>query len=338
MKALISGVTGQDGSYLAELLLAKGYEVHGIIGRAMRPNTQRIEHLLSTGSRRRLHLHTSHLSDSVGLVDLIRSVRPDEIYHLAAQSSVSLSFDRPEYTGDVTALGTVRFLEAIRAVDREIRFYQASTSEIFGATSPPQNEASALHPRSPYAVAKLYSHWMTRNYREAYGMYAVNGILFNHESPRRGERFVTRKISLGVARIAEGLQRHFDLGNVAARRDWGYAPEYVDGMWRMLQQDTPDDFVLGTGTSYSVEDFARFAFEAVGLDWRDHVRFDSTNVRPTDIDGMVADPSKAKRHLGWAAVVKAPELARIMVDADLEMVRSWTGSGRPTSGLTSGSA
>ena len=321
MRALITGITGQDGSYLAELLLAKGYEVHGLVRRTSTPSTERIGHLQAGEASSRLHLHAGDLGEPVGLVNLIRSVRPHEVYNLAAQSHVRISFDSPEYTGDTTGIGTVRLLEAIRSVDPGIRFYQASSSELFGATSPPQNEDATFHPRSPYAVAKLYSYWITRNYREAYGMYAVNGILFNHESPRRGENFVTRKISLAAARIAKGLQTSLDLGNLAARRDWGYAPEFVDGMWRMLQADEPDDFVLGTGTSYSVEDFVTHAFEAVQLNWRDYVIFDSANLRPSEVDNLVADASKAEKQLGWKATTTTPELATIMVEADLEFVQ-----------------
>lgn len=322
MRALITGITGQDGSYLAELLLTKGYEVHGVVRRASTPSTSRIEHLLSDEKNRdRLHLHSGDLGEAVGLANLLRKVQPHEVYNLAAQSHVGISFDTPESTGDITGLGTVRLLEAIRSVDPGIRFYQASSSELFGLTSPPQSEIASFHPRSPYAVAKLYSYWITRNYRESYGMYAVNGILFNHESPRRGENFVTRKISLAAARISLGLQEKLDLGNLAARRDWGYAPEFVDGMWRILQADEPDDFVLGTGTSYSVEDFARHAFEAVGLDWHDHVVFDPKNLRPSEVDDLVADASKAARVLGWKANVSTPELARIMVEADVQLWR-----------------
>ena len=321
MKALITGVTGQDGSYLAELLLEKGYEVHGIVRRTSTPSTSRIQHLLADPSTvKRFHLHTGDLGEAVGLVNLLRSIQPHEVYNLAAQSHVRVSFDSPESTGDITGLGTVRLLEAIRAVDSGIRFYQASSSELFGATHPPQGEDTVFHPRSPYAVAKLYSYWITRNYREAYGMYAVNGILFNHESPRRGENFVTRKISLAAARISLGLQGSLDLGNLAARRDWGYAPEFVDGMWRMLQADEPEDFVLGTGTSYSVEDFARYAFEAVDLDWKKYVTFDPSNLRPSEVDDLVADASKAEAKLGWKPKIVTPDLARLMVEADREAV------------------
>lgn len=323
MRALITGVTGQDGSYLAELLLEKGYEVHGLIRRTSTPSTARLRHLLGEDGEPRagLHLHHGDLGESVGLVNLLRAVGPHEVYNLAAQSHVRISFDTPESTGDITGLGTIRLLEAIRAVDPGIRFYQASSSELFGATPPPQSEETPFHPRSPYAVAKLYSYWATRNYREAYGMFAVNGILFNHESPRRGENFVTRKISLGAARIAAGLQEGLELGNLSARRDWGYAPEFVEGMWRMLQAAEPRDVVLGTGTSYSVEDFARFAFEHVGLDWREHVRFDENQLRPSEVNDLVADATLAHSTLGWKANVETPELARIMVEADLAALR-----------------
>lgn len=319
VRALITGVTGQDGSYLAELLLEKGYEVHGLIRRSSTPSTARIQHLLGDGATPRagLHLHHGDLGEPVGLVNLLRAVGPHEVYNLAAQSHVRISFDTPESTGDITGLGTIRLLEAIRSVDPGIRFYQASSSELFGATPPPQSEEAPFHPRSPYAVAKLYAYWATRNYREAYGMFAVNGILFNHESPRRGENFVTRKISLGAARIAAGLQEDLKLGNLSARRDWGYAPEFVEGMWRMLQTPEPRDVVLGTGTSYSVEDFTRFAFEHVGLDWSEHVRFDENQFRPSEVHDLVADSTLAQSTLGWKANVKTPELARIMVEADL---------------------
>lgn len=322
MRALITGITGQDGSYLAELLLDKRYEVHGVVRRTSTSSTSRINHLLSDEQNRdRLHLHSGDLGEGVGLANLLRKVQPHEVYNLAAQSHVGISFDTPESTGEITGLGTVRLLEAIRSVDPGIRFYQASSSELFGLTSSPQSETAVFHPRSPYAVAKLYSYWITRNYRESYGMYAANGILFNHESPRRGENFVTRKISLAAARISLGLQEKLDLGNLAARRDWGYAPEFVDGMWRILQADEPDDFVLGTGTSYSVEDFARHAFGAVGLDWHDHVVFDPKNLRPSEVDDLVADASKAARVLDWKANVSTPELARIMVEADVQLWR-----------------
>jgi len=317
-RALITGITGQDGSYLAELLLDKGYEVHGLIRRASTFNTARIDHLYRDphDPEARLFLHYGDLSDGSRLVTLLSQIQPDEIYHLAAQSHVRVSFDEPEHTGDTTGLGTTRLLEAVRISDLPVRFYQASSSEMFGATPPPQNEETLFHPRSPYGAAKVYAYWMTRNYREAYGIYAVNGILFNHESPRRGETFVTRKITMAVARIAEGQQDELHLGNLDARRDWGYAPEYVEGMWRMLQADTPDDYCLATGTSYSVGDFVRVAFEHAGLDWERHVRFDPRYLRPSEVDDLIGDASKAKAELGWEAKVHTPELARLMVDAD----------------------
>jgi len=317
-RALITGITGQDGSYLAELLLDKGYEVHGLIRRASTFNTARIDHLYRDphDPEARLFLHYGDLSDGSRLVTLLSQIQPDEIYHLAAQSHVRVSFDEPEHTGDTTGLGTTRLLEAVRISELPVRFYQASSSEMFGATPPPQDEQTLFHPRSPYGAAKVYAYWMTRNYREAYGIYAVNGILFNHESPRRGETFVTRKITMAVARIAEGQQDELHLGNLDARRDWGYAPEYVEGMWRMLQADTPDDYCLATGTSYSVGDFVRVAFEHAGLDWERHVRFDPRYLRPSEVDDLIGDASKAKRALGWEAKVHTPELARLMVDAD----------------------
>jgi GDPmannose 4,6-dehydratase len=317
-RALITGITGQDGSYLAELLLDKGYEVHGLIRRASTFNTARIDHLYRDphDPEARLFLHYGDLSDGSRLVTLLSQIQPDEIYHLAAQSHVRVSFDEPEHTGDTTGLGTTRLLEAVRISELPVRFYQASSSEMFGATPPPQNEEALFHPRSPYGAAKVYAYWMTRNYREAYGIYAVNGILFNHESPRRGETFVTRKITMAVARIAAGQQDELHLGNLDARRDWGYAPEYVEGMWRMLQAATPDDYCLATGTSHSVGDFVRVAFEHAGLDWERHVRFDPRYLRPSEVDDLIGDASKAKRVLGWEAKVHTPELARLMVDAD----------------------
>ena len=321
-RALITGITGQDGSYLAELLLEKGYEVHGLIRRASTFNTARIDHLYRDphDPEARLFLHYGDLSDGSRLTTLLQQIEPDEIYHLAAQSHVRVSFDEPEHTGDTTGIGTTRLLEAVRIAKLPVRFYQASSSEMFGATPPPQSETTQFHPRSPYGAAKVYAYWMTRNYRDAYGIYAVNGILFNHESPRRGETFVTRKITMAVARIAAGLQTELHLGNLDARRDWGYAPEYVEGMWRMLQADEPDDYVLATGTSYSVGDFVRFAFEHAGLDWEEHVRFDPRYLRPTEVDDLIGDPRKATEGLGWTAKVHTPELARIMRDADRELL------------------
>ncbi|MFG1622972.1 GDP-mannose 4,6-dehydratase [Kribbella sp. NPDC049227] len=318
-RAFVTGITGQDGSYLAELLLAKGYEVHGLIRRASTFNTRRIDHLYEDphAKDKRLFLHYGDLTDGSRLVTLLASIQPTEVYHLAAQSHVRVSFDEPEYTGDTTGMGTTRLLEAIRMIGLDCRFYQASSSEMFGATPPPQNEETPFYPRSPYGAAKLYSYWMTRNYREAYDMFAVNGILFNHESPRRGETFVTRKISRAVARIKLGLEQRVYLGNLEACRDWGYAPEYVEGMWRMLQHDTPADYVIATGTSYSVRDFVSLAFDHVGLDWEQYVDYDARYERPTEVDSLIGDASKATTELGWKAQVHVPELVRIMVDADL---------------------
>jgi GDPmannose 4,6-dehydratase len=317
--ALITGITGQDGSYLAELLLSKGYEVHGIIRRSSSFNTERIDGIYQDPheSGRRLTLHFGDLADGTGLVALLNKIKPDEVYHLGAQSHVRVSFDMPEYTGDVTGLGTVRLLEAIRATGTDTRFYQASSSEMFGATPPPQNEDTPFWPRSPYGAAKVYGYWITRNYREAYGMFAVNGILFNHESPRRGETFVTRKITRAVARIKAGLQDELFLGNLDAVRDWGYAPEYVEGMWRMLQADAPTDYALATGTDYSVKDFVQLSFGHAGLDWEKHVRYDERYERPTEVDALIGDSSRAKEILGWEAKVHTPELVQIMVDADI---------------------
>ncbi|MFD0037481.1 GDP-mannose 4,6-dehydratase [Streptomyces anulatus] len=317
--ALITGVTGQDGSYLAELLLDKGYTVHGLIRRSSSFNTERIDHIYQGPEEpeRSFVLHHADLTDGVALVNLLRDIQPDEVYNLGAQSHVRVSFDAPLYTGDVTGLGTVRLLEAVRASGIQTRVYQASSSEMFGASPPPQNEGTRFHPRSPYSVAKVYSYWATVNYREAYGMFAVNGILFNHESPRRGETFVTRKITRGVARIKAGLQDRLHLGNLDAVRDWGYAPEYVDAMWRMLQCDTPDDYVVATGEGVSVRQFLEFAFEHAGLDWREHVRYDPKYERPSEVDALIGDASKAEELLGWKPEVKSRELARIMVDADI---------------------
>lgn len=322
--ALITGITGQDGSYLAELLLSKGYTVHGLIRRASTFNTHRIDHLYRDphDPASKLFLHYGDLSDGARLVTLLAEIHPQEVYHLAAQSHVRVSFDEPEHTGDVTGIGTTRLLEAIRMIGLDCRFYQASTSEMFGATPPPQREDTPFYPRSPYGAAKLYSYWMVRNYREGYGMFATNGILFNHESPRRGETFVTRKITRAVADIASGRADHVFLGNLDAVRDWGYAPEYVEGMWRMLQADEPDDFVLATGHAYTVRDFVEAAFGHAGLDWEKHVRFDDRYLRPTEVDALIGDASKARNVLGWEPRVLTPELARIMVDADIERVRA----------------
>jgi GDPmannose 4,6-dehydratase len=321
-RALITGITGQDGSYLTELLLAKGYEVHGIIRRASTFNTERIDHIYQDphGNDRRVFLHYGDLSTGEQLSNLIYNMRPDEIYHLGAQSHVRVSFDMPEFTGDVTGLGTARILEAVRNSGIKCRFYQAGSSEMFGSAPPPQDENTPFHPRSPYGAAKLYSHWMSVNYREAYGMFSANGILFNHESPRRGETFVTRKITRAVARIHSGKQSKLYLGNLDARRDWGYAPEYVEGMWRILQQDHPSDYVLGTGEAHTVREFAEEAFGYVGLDWREYVELDPRYLRPSDVDFLLADAQKAHRDLGWAPNVRFKELVRIMVDADFEAI------------------
>jgi GDPmannose 4,6-dehydratase len=318
--ALVTGITGQDGSYLAELLLSKGYDVHGLIRRASTFNTERIDGIYQDphDAGRRLFLHYGDLHDGVGLVNLLHAVAPDEVYHLGAQSHVKVSFEMPDYTGDVTGLGTIRLLEAIRAAGISTRFYQASSSEMFGAAPPPQNEQTPFHPRSPYGVAKVYAYWATVNYRESYDMFAVNGILYNHESERRGETFVTRKITRAVARIKAGLQEKLYLGNLAAKRDWGYAPEYVDAMWRMLQADEPSDYVVATGVSYSIEKFAQFAFEHAGLDWHDFVVSDDpAYVRPAEVDHLLGDASKARAELNWTAKTHTPELARLMVDADI---------------------
>ncbi|MGW5072970.1 GDP-mannose 4,6-dehydratase [Rhodococcus sp. NPDC004095] len=323
-RALITGITGQDGSYLAEFLLAKDYEVHGIIRRASTFNTGRIEHLYVDPHTpdARLHLHYGDLLDGSRLVTLLAEIAPDEVYNLGAQSHVRVSFDEPELTSESTALGTVRLLEAIRHVGLNCRFYQASSSEMFGSSPPPQNENTALHPRSPYGTAKLFSYWSTRNYREAYGMFTVNGILFNHESPRRGETFVSRKITRAVARIRAGLDEHVYLGNIDAVRDWGYAPEYVDGMWRMLQADAPDEYVLATGTGYSVREFLTVAFDLVGLDWERYVRFDDRYRRPAEVDIVIGDAAKAHAVLGWKPQVLMPELVKIMVEADIRALES----------------
>ena len=334
-RALITGVTGQDGSYLAELLLGKGYEVHGVIRRASTFNTARIDHLYRDphDPAARMFLHYGDLTDGSRLTTLMSKVRPDEVYHLAAQSHVRVSFDEPDHTGDTTGLGTTRLLEAIRNTGLECRFYQASSSEMFGATPPPQHEQTPFHPRSPYGAAKLYAYWMTRNYREAYSMYAVNGILFNHESPRRGETFVTRKITRGVARIAAGLDQHLYLGNLDAVRDWGYAPEFVEGMWRMLQADQPRDYVLATGAACTVKEFVQASFEHLDLNWERHVRFDGRYLRPTEVDALVGDASKVSRDLGWRATVHSRELAEIMVQADVQALAAEQGQGPVDAGL-----
>jgi GDPmannose 4,6-dehydratase len=319
-KALITGITGQDGSYLAEFLLAKGYEVHGLIRRSSSFNTRRIDHLYVDphDPQARFFLHYGDLSDAGQIGHLIYNIQPEEVYHLAAQSHVRVSFDMPEYTGDVTGLGVTRLLEVIRRSGIKTRFYQASSSELFGASPPPQDEKTPMLPRSPYAVAKLYGYWMVRNYREAYGLYAVNGILFNHESPRRGETFVTRKITRALARIKLGLQQKLYLGNLEARRDWGYAPDFVEAMWLMLQQDSVEDYVIATGESHSVREFLEEAFSYQDLDWREFVEIDPRYFRPTEVDALSGDAGKARRLLGWQPRVSFKELVRIMVDADLQ--------------------
>ena len=321
-KALITGITGQDGSYLAELLLHKGYEVHGLIRRASTFNTERIDHIYQDPHEpnARLFLHYGDLANGEQLNNLIYNVKPDEIYHLGAQSHVRVSFDTPEYTGDVTGLGTTRILEAIRRSGIKTRFYQASTSEMFGAVPPPQNESTPFRPRSPYSCAKLYAYWMVVNYREGYNLFACNGILFNHEAPRRGETFVTRKITRAIANIIAGKQKKLYLGNLKAKRDWGYAPEYVEAMWLMLQQDHPEDYVIGTGESHSVQEFLEEAFAYVDLDWQEYVEIDPRYFRPTEVDFLLADPSKARKELGWEPKVTFKELVRIMVDADMEAI------------------
>ncbi|MCX4917564.1 GDP-mannose 4,6-dehydratase [Streptomyces sp. NBC_00687] len=320
--ALITGVTGQDGSYLAELLLAKGYQVHGLVRRSSSFNTERIDHIYQgpQEAERNFVLHHADLSDGVALVNLLREIQPDEVYNLGAQSHVRVSFDAPLYTGDVTGLGPLRLLEAIRASGVETRIYQASSSEMFGSTPPPQNEDTPFHPRSPYGAAKVFGYWTTVNYREAYGMFAVNGILFNHESPRRGETFVTRKITRAVARIKAGLQDRLYLGNLDAVRDWGYAPEYVEAMWRMLQHDEATDYVVATGVPATVRQFVETAFTHAELDWNEHVRYDPKYERPSEVDALIGDASKAQELLGWKPTVLVDELARIMVDADVQQV------------------
>ncbi|MDQ1204479.1 GDP-mannose 4,6-dehydratase [Microbacterium sp. SORGH_AS_0862] len=319
-RALITGITGQDGSYLAELLLSKGYEVHGIIRRASTFNTHRIDHLYTDPHNpdTKLFLHYGDLSDGARMVTLLSEINPDEVYNLAAQSHVRVSFDEPEHTADTTGTGTIRLLEAVRLSGISTRFYQASTSELYGATPPPQSETTPFYPRSPYAAAKLYSYWITKNYREAYDMFAVNGILFNHESPRRGETFVTRKITRAVARIKAGVQKDIYLGNLDSIRDWGYAAEYVEGMWRILQADEPEDFVLATGVGYTIKDFLETAFGHVGLDWQEFVKFDERYLRPTEVDALIGDPAKAADKLGWVPTIDGKELAKLMVDADVE--------------------
>jgi len=323
-KALITGITGQDGSYLAELLLEKGYEVHGLIRRSSSFNTSRIDHLYQDPhiSERKLFLHFGDMTDGVVLTNLIYGIKPDEVYNLAAQSHVKVSFEVPDYTGQVDAIGTIRLLEAIRSSGVETRFYQASTSELFGSTPPPQSESSVFSPRSPYGAAKLYSYWVVKNYREGYGLHATNGILFNHESPRRGETFVTKKITRAAAKIKAGKQEKLFLGNLDAVRDWGYAKEYVESMWLMLQQDKSDDFVIATGVGATVRDFCETTFGELDLDWKKYVEIDERYQRPTEVDALIGDPSKAERELGWKAKTHWDELAKLMVRADLAEEKS----------------
>jgi GDPmannose 4,6-dehydratase len=320
--ALVTGVTGQDGSYLAELLLSKGYEVHGLIRRASSFNTARLDPIYKDPHESGVHfrMHYGDLSDSGSLVNLVRELQPDEIYHLGAQSHVKVSFEVPEYTADATGMGTVRMLEAIRSSGLETRFYQAGSSEMFGQTPPPQDEKTPFYPRSPYGAAKVYAHWITVNYREAHGLFASNGILFNHESPRRGETFVTRKITRAVARIKAGLQDKLYLGNLDAKRDWGYAPEYVEAMWLMLQQDEPDDYVIATGEAHTPREFAEIAFDHAGLDWQQYVEVDPQYFRPSEVDYLLGDSSKARRALDWEPRTGFADLVRLMVDADVALL------------------
>ena len=323
-KAFITGVTGQDGSYLAELLLEKGYEVHGLIRRSSSFNTARIDHIYQDPHtpNPKLFLHYGDLTDGVNMTNLIHQIQPTEVYNLGAQSHVQVSFTMPQYTAQVDAVGAVALLESIRASGVKCRYYQASTSELYGSTPPPQNELSAFRPRSPYAAAKLMAYWSTVNYREAYGVHATNGILFNHESPRRGETFVTRKITRAAARISAGSKEKLYLGNLDAVRDWGYAKEYVESMWLMLQQDKSDDYVVATGVGTTVREFAQATFEQVGLNYKDHIEMDKRYVRPTEVDALIGDPSKAARVLGWKAKTHWKALAKLMVEADLELLKA----------------
>ncbi|MGB7861266.1 MAG: GDP-mannose 4,6-dehydratase [Acidimicrobiia bacterium] len=320
--ALITGITGQDGSHLADLLIEKGYEVHGIIRRASSFNTQRIDHLYTDphDDTAQMHLHYGDLTDGSQIARVMRTVKPNEIYNLGAQSHVAVSFHQPEYTGDVDGLGVIRLLEAIRDADIDVKLYQAGTSEMFGDSAPPQHEATEFRPRSPYAAAKVYAHWLVSNYREAYGLFAANGILFNHEGERRGETFVTRKITRAVARIVAGTQKDLYLGNMDALRDWGYAKDYVRAMWLMLQADEPDDFVVGTGESHSVREFCQLAFAEVGLDWEPFVRIDPAYFRPTEVEHLKADATKARDQLGWRPETSFPELVSLMVQSDLNSI------------------
>lgn len=321
-KALITGITGQDGSYLAEFLLSRDYEVHGIIRRASTFNTSRIDHIYidphDLGAK--LFLHYGDLSDSEQISNIVYNIKPDEVYHLGAQSHVRVSFDMPEYTGNVNALGTIRILEAIRRSGNETKFYQASSSEMFGDASPPQNENTPFRPRSPYAIAKVYAYWLTVNYREGYNLFACNGILFNHESPRRGETFVTRKVTRAIANILAKKQNVLFLGNLEPNRDWGYAPEYVEIMWQALQTDKPDDFVVGTGETHSIREFVEQAFSYVDLNWENYVKIDPRYFRPTEVDRLIADTGKAKKIFGWKPSIRFKELIKIMIDADMRQV------------------
>ncbi len=321
-KALITGITGQDGSYLAELLLSKGYKVYGIIRRASTFNTIRLEHIYVDPHQHktRLLLYYGDLSDIEQISNIIYKIKPDEIYHLGAQSHVRVSFDTPEYTGDITALGTARILELIKKSKGKIKFYQASSSEMFGTALPPQNEKTPFMPRSPYGCAKAYAYWMTKNYRDGYNIFACNGVLFNHESPRRGETFVTRKITRAIVNILAGKQKKLYLGNLEARRDWGFAPEYVEVMWKMMQRDQPEDFVIGTGESCSVRDFVRQGFAYVGLNWKKFVFIDKYYFRPTEVENLVADASNAKKKMGWSARIMSNDLVKIMIDADMRFI------------------
>lgn len=318
-KAFITGITGQDGSYLAELLLSKGYEVHGLVRRSSTFNTSRIDQIYVDphDPQARMFLHFGDLSDSEQIANIMYNIKPDEVYHLGAQSHVRVSFETPEYTGNVVALGTTRLLEAIRRSDKGMKFYQASSSEMFGSASPPQKEDTLFHPRSPYACAKLYAYWMTRNYREGYNMFAANGILFNHESPRRGETFVTRKITRGIARILAKKEQYLYLGNLDARRDWGFAPEYVECMWQIVQQKEADDYVIGIGETHSVKEFLDAAFSYVGLDVDKHVKIDQKYFRPTEVEVLISNPEKARKNLGWNPKVRFEDLVKIMMDADM---------------------
>jgi GDPmannose 4,6-dehydratase len=321
-RALITGVTGQDGSYLSEFLLEKGYEVHGVIRRSSTFNTSRIDHIYKDPHEKnsKFHLHYGDITDGTGISNLIRDLEPNEIYNLAAQSHVKVSFEMPDFTAQVDAVGTIRILEAIRAAKIDTKFYQASTSELFGSTPPPQTEESKFAPQSPYAAAKLYSYWVVRNYRDAYGIHATNGILFNHESPRRGETFVTRKITMAAAKIKLGLQSKLYLGNLNAIRDWGFAPEYVESMWKMLQQDASDDYVVATGTGATVRDFCEASFSALDLDYKEYLEIEERYMRPTEVDALIGDASKAAQILGWKASTKWKEVAEIMVKHDLKIL------------------